>query len=347
VIITFLSPSADHPVGGVIAVFEFANAMARRGDTVHLAHLPSFGLRVAGPDDIGWASFEPSVQHHFLDNVDERVFPPADFVLSGVASLPAAASGLPLVFVMGDPTLLSTTGSVYGPPYPKICIARWLVDRGIELGVPAEQLVHIPLGVRHDIFRVVVPIAQRSEQVAIRYSGFPTKRSGLALRALAIARSRFPRVTVNAFGVSTPPVVLPEWVTFRESVSTDVLVRDIYNASSIYVCTSTTEGFGLPSLEAMACGCALVTVSNGGSDEFAIDGETALVCPSTEPEVVADRIMTLLADDDLRIGLAERGRQYAARFGWDIAGARLETFLRAYGADPSAYQRPVVGELQQ
>jgi L-malate glycosyltransferase len=342
-IVTFLSPSADRPIGGVIAVFEFANAMARRGHEVHLAHVPSFGLRVEGPDDIAWSSFERSVRHHFLETADANTLSPADFAVSGLGSLPADVCGLPLVFVMGDPSLLATTGSVYTEPFPKICIAKWLVGLGIERGSPPEQLVHIPLGIQHDVFRVIEPIGQRAEQIAFRYSSFPTKRSGTALRALEIARRRFPALTVNAFGVN-PPQDLPDWYTFRQSIPTDVLVRDFYNPSSIFLCTSTTEGFGLPSLEAMACGCALVTVANGGSDEFAIDGETALVCTSTEPELIAARLMTLLDDAELRIGLAERGRQYATRFTWDAAGEKLDMFLSSYGADPAKYQRTVVRE---
>jgi glycosyltransferase involved in cell wall biosynthesis len=349
-ILTFLSPSADHPVGGVLAIFEFANAMARRGHEAHVVHLPLLGFRVHGPDDIAWASFEPSVQHHFLDVFDDRLLPHADFVFSSTWPI-EATRGQPVVFVMGDPKLVRVLGPVYEAAAPKICISKWLVKRGAESGVPPEQLVYVPLGVRHDIFRLDVPVDQRPKQVTIQWSRFPAKRSDIALRALEIARSRFPELTAMAFGrgggTSTPMRHLPDWVTLRESVSPEVLARDFYNASSIFLCTSMTEGFGNPSLESMACGCALVTTSNGGSDEYAIDGRTALICESNAPEVVADRIASLLADDEFRIGLAQRGHQYAARFDWDVAGERLDSFLRAYGADPSRYQRPIARKVEE
>ena len=47
----------------------------------------------------------------------------------------------------------------------------------------------------------------------------------------------------------------------------------------IYLCPSWDEGLGMPSMEAMACGSALVTYDNGGSRDYAHDGETALVAP--------------------------------------------------------------------
>ncbi len=337
-IVTFLSPSSDHPVGGVIAVFEFANAFARLGHDVHLAHVPFLGLHARGLDDVAWSEFEPSIRHHFLDAVDVSVLPETDFLISAIHELPEGAPGLPLVFVMGQPKLLAGKGGKdpYDEPCPKICIAKWLVDLGVERGIPRQQLAHVPLGIRHDIFRSVVPADQRQQQIAFRYSRFPTKHPEIALRTLELVHQQCPSVTVKAFGTPVPEH-LPSWMTFGESVPTEALVHDFYNTSSIFLCTSSNEGFGMPSLEAMACGCALVTVANGGSREFAIDGETALVCDTIDADTIADRILALLRDDDLRIALAQRGREYAAQFTWDNAGKRLEAYLRDYGAAPSAF----------
>ncbi len=342
-IVTFVSPSSKHPVGGVIAVFEFANALARRGHEVHLAHVPGFWGGIEHPRDLAWASFEPSIQHHVLASEDDPL-PVADFAVSGNGSQPAT-SGLPLVLVQGRPTTLTQEHSVFEEPFPKICVSRWVVDLGREFGVPAEQLVHIPLGVDHDVFRVMVPMKERPQCISFRYASFPTRRSAVTLRAVERARVRFPALTVKAFGFEAPASI-PEWMTFRQSVTWDDLAVEFYNASSIFVCTSEAEGFGLPSLEAMSCGCALVTVANGGSNEYAIDGETALVCASADPDEVTDRVMTLLGDDEFRIALAERGREYATRFRWDVAGEKLESFLEAYGTDPDAYQHVVERQLQ-
>jgi glycosyltransferase involved in cell wall biosynthesis len=89
------------------------------------------------------------------------------------------------------------------------------------------------------------------------------------------------------------------------------------------------EGWGLPAVEAMACGCALATADNGGCRDYAHDGTTALVVPPGEPARLAGAIDRLLRDQALRLRLAEAGRQEALRFTWDDAAARLEQLLLA------------------
>jgi glycosyltransferase involved in cell wall biosynthesis len=88
----------------------------------------------------------------------------------------------------------------------------------------------------------------------------------------------------------------------------------------------------------MACGAALVTTSNGGSDDYAIDGETALVSEPDDTTALADNIERLLTDDELRIRLAKQGMQYVREtFDWDRSAGRLETFLNQYAANPGLH----------
>jgi glycosyltransferase involved in cell wall biosynthesis len=118
----------------------------------------------------------------------------------------------------------------------------------------------------------------------------------------------------------------------------EFIVNEIYNRSRIFLCSSHVEGFGLPSIEAMACGAALVTTSNGGADDYAIHGETALVCEPGDVTAMADHIERLLHDDELRIQLARQGGEYVRQtFDWDASAERLEAFLNEYAADPGRY----------
>jgi len=93
-------------------------------------------------------------------------------------------------------------------------------------------------------------------------------------------------------------------VTERELV-------DFYNSLSVFVLPSRYEGWGLPAAEAMACGAAVVCADNGGSRDFAIDGETALIVPPHQPQALADAICRLLDDDNLRKRLADAGKARA------------------------------------
>jgi glycosyltransferase involved in cell wall biosynthesis len=337
-ILNFLVASTDRPVGGVLAIYEFASAMNRRGHEVHLIHVPFSVNRIHSLDQISWYDFDPAIRHHVVDDIDGSLSA-GDFVFCFDEHVPSRL-GLPLSFVGGHKILpREYEERLFRLPHPKICISRWLVDVGRELGVPDEQLVHVPLGVRHDQYHVLVPIEERPRRISMNYVPFITKGSGIALRAVEIVRRGYPDVTLVAFGTTPPDKPLPSWTTHALGPSTDTVVRDVYNASSIFVTASKWEGFGLPSLEAMACGCALVTRRNGGSDEFAFDGDTAAVFQPWEAPAMAERIEQLLADDSERIALANRGAAFARTMTWDSSAEKLERFLVTYGADPQAFQQ--------
>jgi glycosyltransferase involved in cell wall biosynthesis len=112
----------------------------------------------------------------------------------------------------------------------------------------------------------------------------------------------------------------------------------------VFINSSLLEGFGLACVEAMACGCALVTTANGGSDDYAIHAETALVSDADDASTMADHIESLLLDDETRTHLALRGRDYVQRFDWDMSAEILESFLRNYQSEPDRY-RQAAGEF--
>ncbi len=87
----------------------------------------------------------------------------------------------------------------------------------------------------------------------------------------------------------------------------------------------------MPSMEAMACGAALVTFDNGGSRDYAKDGVTALVAPHRDVPALARCLERIVSDDDLRAHIAARGREFVTQtFAWDRATAQLETILAGY-----------------
>ena len=77
-------------------------------------------------------------------------------------------------------------------------------------------------------------------------------------------------------------------------------LRGIYNKSSIYVCASRNDGFGLTGAESMACGCALASTAFQGVFEYAKDNENALLSPVNDIDALAENIMTLIDDEQLR-----------------------------------------------
>lgn len=91
------------------------------------------------------------------------------------------------------------------------------------------------------------------------------------------------------------------------------LPRHIAEAD-IFVSTSWYESFGLPPLEAMSCGVAVVATDSGGIREYARHGINALLVPPDDYIALANSVATLIKDRSLRERLGERGRETAIKF---------------------------------
>jgi len=321
-------------------VYEFACAMARRGHTVQLFHGGFFQGDVHGLEDIDWFEFHPSLHHHFAPGgAPDESIPDGD-VLFGFAPERASLTriGLPVVLIQGWMMLgRELELAAYRSPCPKVCVATWLVDVARELGVPDHELVHVPVGLRTEKYRLVRPIEDRPPRVTYCYSSHYQKGPDLALDVLAEVHRRVPEAEVTLFGAVAPEHVIPDWMTYRTHPPQAELVDDIYNGSRIVLSTSVVEGFGLFGIEAMACGAALVTTDNGGSRDYAIDGETALVADQDDRDGLVDHVVALLRDDEQRIRIARTGQEFVQRFQWDRSAELLEQFLERYVAEPEAF----------
>ncbi len=96
-----------------------------------------------------------------------------------------------------------------------------------------------------------------------------------------------------------------------------------YNAARVFAYPSLYEGFGLPVLEAQACGTPVLTSSVSALPEAAGDG--ALLVDPFNVEAIADGLHRLLTDETLRETLRQRGREHAARFSWPRTAAETVT----------------------
>ncbi len=102
----------------------------------------------------------------------------------------------------------------------------------------------------------------------------------------------------------------------------------LYNAAEIFLYPSFYEGFGLPPLEAMACGAAVIA-SNGGALPEVV-GSGGLLLPPDQPAQWAHAILTLLQNESYRRGLQARALQQASTFSWQTtAQLTYQVYLQA------------------
>jgi glycosyltransferase involved in cell wall biosynthesis len=100
----------------------------------------------------------------------------------------------------------------------------------------------------------------------------------------------------------------------------------LYSGACSFVFPSLYEGFGLPLVEAMACGVPIVAANTSSVPE--VVGDAALLVPPTQPEAFAEAILRVRSDKDLRRAMIEKGLRRAACFGWDKAARQLLQCLR-------------------
>jgi glycosyltransferase involved in cell wall biosynthesis len=103
----------------------------------------------------------------------------------------------------------------------------------------------------------------------------------------------------------------------------------LYNMAEALLFPSFDEGFGLPALEAMACGCPVIG-STGGLAELC--GNAALVCDPARPATITAAAQALLRDPALRRTLVANGRQRATQFSWTRAVTALEALYQHVAA---------------
>jgi len=217
--------------------------------------------------------------------------------------------------------------ALFRVPVPKIVIARWLYEQGLKLGVPPHEMVYIPNGFDHSRYRIVFPIERRSPRIAMLYHPQPVKGAEDGVKALNLARRKFPALQAALFGILPRPRTLPSWIEYYYDVPQDDLINSVYNGSSIYLCPIWTEGFGLPPGEAMCCGCAVASTDCGGIRDFAEHEVTALLSPPKNPGALAENIIRLLENDDLRMRIAKAGNERIREFTWERSTDLLEQFL--------------------
>jgi len=110
------------------------------------------------------------------------------------------------------------------------------------------------------------------------------------------------------------------WIEFTGWID-DRMLKDCYRQATALVQPSLYEGFGLPPLEAMACGCPCV-VSNAASLPE-VCGDAALYCNPYDVNDIADKIYKVINDANLRLQLIERGYERAKLFSWEKTARAL------------------------
>lgn len=300
-----------------------------------------FGLAAAHPDEQFYFHYRP---HRFLRSLQDTLPPNAHRRLLHNAPRSDVFHALNQRVDRKAPRTVTTfhdlfvmTGEYSSPEFRErfVTQAREASERSdfvIAVSQFTASQVESLLGVERSRIHVVPhgvdaspPSRLRRERMVL-FVGAIQKRKNVA--RLVRAFERMPREwtlvlagAADGFGaaeelaaVSASPRKID--ITVAGYVSREEL-DDLYARASIFAFPSLDEGFGMPVLEAMARGVAVVTSNSSAMPEVA--GDAALLVDPHDEEDIADALARLAVEDGFRYDLVERGRKRVEQFSWDRA----------------------------
>ncbi len=345
----------DDPGGGVKVMYQYANQLAERGHDVVIYHslktrwmhkrllslkfwklyfLQRFASKVASKRPT-WFLLNKSIKSLQVAKVSNHLIRDADIVFSTWWATATemteleSSKGKKFNLIQDDGTHWPEHKELiiqsYRLPINYLTISKYLQECFSKY--TKKMIPLIPNAIDPKQYYIHNPIEDRAKETLIMlYSEADGKGSRYGLDAFKLVLMKHPSLRIKVFGVhSTFPQNLAQNFTYYHKPAN---LAEIYNESAIFISPSLQEGWGLPPMEAMACGCACVCTRIEGHVDF-MDDDTALLVEPRNSRVIADAILKLIEDDDLRIRLAYAGSTRIKDFTWDKNTNELEKLFLA------------------
>ena len=205
-------------------------------------------------------------------------------------------------------------------------------------GLPDSQISVIPLGYDADVFcpASAPPVSQADPYLLHVGQAYPHKNLLRLIQAFAeiapshaglrlvLAGKPHPQETPRLKAL-VAELELQACVEFRSYVPYSEL-PDLYRGALALVYPSLWEGFGLPVLEAMACGTPVITSTGSGTEEVA--GDAALLVNPEDTQELTEALRTLVSQPNRQAQLRQRGLGRAAQFSWEATAGVTGELLR-------------------
>lgn len=348
--ITFVLPALS-PTGGAVVAWRHAQALRARGHAVTvLGAAPPFPWpwrRGAGLLARRWfyqrfvldqrgtlARFGVQDCTREVPRIESRTVPDGDVVVATswetaewVAALPGRC-GRPVYFLQDyeawEPALEPRVDATWRLPFTRLAVSRWLVELGASrFGLDCRG----PLGngVEWERFASVTPRTAPVPVVGAVYHPSLGKGFDVLREALFTIARECPEARFLVFGRTRPHASFPAGTEYVWTPEGDEVPR-LFRRMDVFLHTSRREGWGLPPMEAMAAGCALVTTPTGGVPEFA-DASSAVFVPAGDAAATAAAAIALVRDPVRRAALGAAAAERMRAHGWGPVHDRFESEL--------------------
>ena len=213
-------------------------------------------------------------------------------------------------------------------PLPKIIVASYLKEI-IETMGQGEVVALIHNGVDRDEYFSSVP--EQRDGVGLMYSSHWAKDPATTVAVIEDLSRLHPALPIRVFGADRRPSQISSRMYCRYPSLEEA--RQIYSRSQVWVMASQSEGFSIPVLEAMACGCCVVATNCGGTREMIVNGENGFLVPVGDPHAIVKKVELLLGDAELRTRMRHHAERTARQFNWETSIDKLEIALAGLAHD--------------
>lgn len=219
-----------------------------------------------------------------------------------------------------------------------LCVSQFTKDELVHCtSVSSDKLRVAPNGVDESWFQVKRTQNPHSRPYVLFVGNVkPHKNLGRLLDAFALLKDRIPHDLIlvgqkEGFITGDSAVFekarsMEDRIQFTGIVSDDLLGQ-YYAFADLFVFPSLYEGFGLPPLEAMACGTPAVVSRAASIPE--VCGDAAVYFDPASPEDMAEKILNTLGDQTLRQKLIQQGTERARLFKWDQSASETVHLLKS------------------
>jgi glycosyltransferase involved in cell wall biosynthesis len=317
--ITFVLPSDDIS-GGVRVTVKLAEELLKKGYNVRIAcrrHTVSIknAIKHLLIFHNSWVDKYQGSKEYFNDLNDlnfhdgEIVIAVGSFTINYVASLQANVFKIRYCHGFNE-HLQDLMQQVWSIKIPTIAVSEMLIPKLNEYGFKGYIPV-VPNAICHDEY-----FLENTPKTGIGalYSSNPKKDPVTFINLFKRVKENYPDISLNVFGAEKKPKSLKNVKYFRyPSIKT---ARKLYNESLIWLVTSKSEGFCLPILEAMACGCVVISTDHDTAPGLINNGNNGVLVPVGDAEAFLKNIALVLKDDALRNKLRNNALTTAQNYLW-------------------------------
>lgn len=212
-------------------------------------------------------------------------------------------------------------------PLPKIIVASYLEEIISDIG-QGEIIALVHNGVDCSEY---FPMNEARDGIGLIYSSHWAKDPETTLAVIERLTRRHPALPIRVFGADRRPQQISPRI-YRRYPSIEE-ARQTYSRSQVWVMSSRSEGFSMPVLEAMACGCCVVATDCGGTRDMIVNAENGFLVPVGDADAIMSKVELLLGNAGLRERMQGRALETARQFDWETSIDKLETALSALTRD--------------